>query len=267
MKKLFWALLIFVLATNPYYARQRATAASDSRADAVRIPFTVGERLTYEVSWADFIVAGELILETRDRRMYDDVDGFHLVASAQSVGLVRSIVYKVDDVYESFVNASNAEPFRATKQTRHGNKREQESVEIDQQARTARLADGRTVKLHGQTYDLAGLLFALRTMDLKSARPRPLTLIDEGKLYDLEVTVDGREKITTRAGSFNAVRLATRAVGRGQTDPYKLRVFISDDGRRLPVLLTAEPRWGGVRVELTSIGGSRQDLERPRKTS
>ena len=78
-------------------------ASKDSRAQASTVnPFTVGERLNYEVSWSDFIVAGELTLETKERRNFDGVDAFHVSAEAQSVGLVSAAVIKVNDIYESF---------------------------------------------------------------------------------------------------------------------------------------------------------------------
>jgi hypothetical protein len=185
--------------------------------------------------------------------LFGGVDGFHVVARAQSVGLVRVAGYKVDDVYESYLDAVTLEPFRAEKQTRHGKKRAQDSMTIDQAGRAVRLSDGRTVELKSTAYDLAGLLVGIRTMDFKSNRPGTFTLVDEGKLYELQVEVEAREKISTRAGSFNCVRLATKAIGRASSDPYKLRIFVSDDARRLPVLFTAEPRWGAVRVELTSF--------------
>jgi hypothetical protein len=220
------------------------------------------------VSWADFLVAGELTVETRERRVFDGIDGFHVVAQAESVGLVRLTALKVDDVYESFLDARTLEPFRAQKQIRRGKTRAQETVVIDQRAGTAKLDNGQTLTLRAPAYDLAGLLVAIRTMDFKSAKPREFTLLDEGKLYDLQVQVEGRETITTKAGSYDCVRLATKAIGRTRSDPYKLRLFVSDDARRVPALITAEPRWGPVRVELTSaIGVKPLEDARSRKAS
>lgn len=269
MRKLYFAILSTIVAAQLVGAQTSKSGAQSSAlkpATAAAMPLVVGEKLNYEVSWADFLVAGELTLETKERRDFDGIDGFHVVAQAQSVGLVRAAAYKVNDVYESFVDANTLLPFRAQKQTRHGKKTEQETVNINQSDRTAKFSNGQTLTLHSAAYDLAGLLVAIRTLDFRSNKPKAFTLVDDGKLYDLEVAVDGRQKITTRAGSFDAVRLATKAVGRTQTDPYKLRIFVSDDSRRLPVLITAEPRWGGVRVELTSIAGqSSTDGRRSKK--
>jgi uncharacterized protein DUF3108 len=254
-KKTLTALALVVMIVSAGFARRPATDKKTSS----ELPFAVGERLSYDVSWSNFVVAGELVLETKDRRSFDGVDAFHVTAQAQSVGIVSVLGYKVNDVYESFLNASTLEPLRAEKRTRHGKKRGQESIVIDHQKRTATLSDGRVLEIPPNTYDLAGLLYAVRASDLAAGKPRTFTLIEDGKLYTLNVEVEGREKVRTRAGEFDTLRVATRTIGgRESKDPYKLRIYITSDWRRMPVLITAEPSWGEVRVELTSAVGTKK---------
>lgn len=229
---------------------EKAIAASTS---TPRNPFVAGERLSYDVSWADFIVAGELTIETDERRSFDGIDGYHVTAQARSVGLVSLLNLKVNDVYDSFINASTLQPFRAEKHSRHGKKQSQSSVTIDQQQRSARFAGGRTLETPGETYDLAGLIFAMRGMDLTIGKSHTFTVVEDEKLYTISVHPEAKEKITTRAGSYDTVKLATsRMKGRENDKLYNLRMYITNDARRLPVLITAEPSWGSVRVELTS---------------
>jgi len=218
-----------------------------------RSPFIAGERLSYDVSWADFIVAGELTIQTDERRSFDGIDGFHVTAQARTVGLVSGLALKVNDVYDSFINASNLQPFRAEKHSRHGKKQAQSSVVIDQEHRTARVANGRTLEIPPDTYDIAGLIFAIRGMDLTLGKVRTLTVLEDEKLYTIKVQPESRERITTRTGNFDTVKIATTMVRGKENDKlYNLRMYITDDARRLPVLITAEPSWGSVRVELTS---------------
>ena len=221
-------------------------------ASTAKPPFVVGEKFTYEVSWQDFLVAGELVIETKDRRSYEGVDGYHVSAQAQSVGLVSMIGKKIDDAYESFIDTSTLLPFRAEKRTRHGKKSAQSSVTIDQEHRTARLADGRTLRLPVETYDLAGLLFAIRGMDLTPGKARNFNLLEDDKLYALRIEPEAKERISTPAGSFDTIRIATRMADRGNDKLYNLRLYVTNDQRRIPVLITAEPSWGSVRVQLTS---------------
>ncbi len=253
------AIVLAALMIPAMHAQTRSIKAD--RADktdsaASKSFFTVGERLNYEVSWSSFIVAGELTIETKDRRSFDGVDGFHVAAQAKSVGLVSALVFKVNDVYESYINASTLQPFRAEKHMRHGKKSSQTSVTLDQKSGTAKLSDGNTITIPADTYDLAGLLYAVRGMDLTVGKTRTFTLLEDNKLYTVRVEPEAREKISTRAGDYNVVRIATKTVRGGEAkDPYNLRFYVTNDSRRLPVLITAAPSWGDVRVELTSITG------------
>lgn len=226
-------------------------------AAAARNPFVAGERLSYDVSWADFIVAAELTIQTDDRRNFDGVNGYHVTAQARTVGLVNGLALKVNDVYESFIDATTLRPFRVEKRSRHGKKQTQSSAVIDQDKRTAQVAGGQTLEIPEDTYDLAALIFAIRGMDLTIGKVRTLTLLEDDKLYTIKLQPEAREKITTRAGGYDTVKIATSMVkGRENDKLYNLRIYITNDARRLPVLITAEPSWGSVRVELTSAMGA-----------
>jgi Protein of unknown function (DUF3108) len=239
--------------THPGRSEHLEATASVS---PVRNPFVAGERLSYDVSWADFIVAAELTIQTDQRRAFDGIDGYHVTIEARSVGLVNGL-FKVRDVYESFVNASTLQPFRAEKRSQHRKKQTQSSVTIDQDKRIAQLEGGRSLEIPEYTYDLASLLFAIRGMDLTMGRTRTLTVLEDEKLYTIKLQPEAREKVTTRAGSYDTIKIATsRVKGRENDKLYDLRIYITNDSRRLPVLITAEPSWGAVRVELTSATGT-----------
>ncbi|HKP87582.1 MAG TPA: DUF3108 domain-containing protein [Blastocatellia bacterium] len=255
LKQTFVAAAIIALLFSFSPAQTRSIKAD--RVPALKFSPSVGERLNYDVSWSDFIVAGELTIETKDRRSFDGVDGFHVSAQAQSVGMVSAFVYKVNDIYESFLSAATLQPFRAQKNSRRGKKRASASVIIDQQRRTARLDDGRTIEIPPDTYDLAGLIFAIRAIDLTPGKARVFNVLEEDKLYKISVEPEGTEKVTTPAGSFDTVRIATRTIG-GTRDSnlYNLKMRVTNDARRLPVEITAEPSWGSVRVRLTSMAGT-----------
>jgi hypothetical protein len=233
---------------------QQVATSRNASTTSPRNPFIAGERLSYDVSWADFIIAAELNIETDDRRSFDGVEGYHVIAQARTVGLVSGLALKVNDVYESYIDATTLKPFRAEKRSRHGKKDTQSSVTIEKN--TAKLSTGRTLELPSDTYDLAGLLFAIRGMDLTIGKTTTLTLIEDDKLYTIKVQPEGKEKVTTRAGTYETVRVTTSMVkGRENDKLYNLRIFITPDARRLPVMITAEPSWGSVRVELTSVSG------------
>jgi hypothetical protein len=251
------ALIALSLPSIPAQSNNKAADRNpENIAPVAEAVFVVGERLVYDVSWADFVVAGELTVETKERRDFDGVDAFHVTAQAQSVGLVSAIVYKVNDIYESFIDAGTFQPFRAAKNTRHGKNRRQSSFTLDQQGRTAQLNDGSKIPIPSNTHDVASLFYAVRAMDFTVGKARTFTLIEDGKLYEIKVEPEAREKITVRGTKYDVVRVSTKAVRAGATrDPYQFKFFVTTDSRRLPVMMTAEPSWGMVRLELTSATG------------
>src|SRR5204862_2525132 len=108
------SFLVTVLVLPPAMSQSRPVKSERTiaaSASAPRNPFVAGEKLSYDVSWADFIVAGELTIQTDERRSFDGVEGYHVTAQAKSVGLVSLLNLKVNDVYESFINSTTLEPF------------------------------------------------------------------------------------------------------------------------------------------------------------
>ena len=257
------SITLAIVALSFSLSQNRPSEADRSTADvstlSPRNPFIAGERLVYDVSWADFIVAAEFTIETDQRRSFDGVDGYHVTAQAKTVGLVNGL-FKVNDIYESFIDSATLKPFRAEKRSRHGKNQTQSSVTIDQVKRTAQLGEGRTLEIPEDTYDLAALIFAIRGMDLTLGKTRSMTVFEDGKLYTINLKPEAREKVTTRAGSYETVKIATsRIKGRENDKLYNLSIYITADAARMPVLITAEPSWGSVRVELTSATGTKRD--------
>lgn len=264
-KRMIAALAVFLLSLPAALAqvksdRQEAPAFDRKPVNAVNSvnPFIVGERLNYEASWSSFLVAGELTLETRERASFDGTDAFRITALAQSVGLVSLLGYKVKDVYESFISVETLKPFRAEKRIRHKNRSEESSVRLDHERGVAHMDNGKTLEIPSDTYDLAGLIYAIRAMDLTEGKARRFTLIEDDKLYPLLVEPGKKEKLELKSGKYDVVLITTKAIGKRNEDPYKLRIYITNDSRRLPVLITASPAWGEVRVELTSFSGTRK---------
>src|SRR5438309_554183 len=210
-------------------------------------PFVVGEQVIYDASWRNFILAGAMTVRTKERRILDNTEAYHVAIQAESVGLVRSFVYEVDDIYESFINTTTLRPFRAESRWNHGDKHKQTSLTIDPHRQIARIADGRTIKIPPDTYDLASLLYAFRAIDLTPGRARTFTLLEDNDLHTVRAEPEAREKVKTPKTEYDAFRIAIKLIeGKEVSDLYRLRLYLSNDSRRLPVLLTAEPVWGRI---------------------
>ena len=89
-------------------------------------------------------------------------------------------------------------------------------------------------------------------------RVRTFTLLEDNDLHTVRAEPEAGEKVLIRTTEYAAFRIAIKLIeGQDSNDLYKVRLYLSNDSRRLPVLLTAEPPWGQIRVELTSATGTK----------
>jgi len=214
-------------------------------------PFTLGERLTFNVSWSNFVTAARVEMEIAEQGAFFDQPGYQLRARAETTGHVRSLFVELDHQYISYVAAGSLLPYRLINSTRQGPRQSEETIILDQTQHAARYADGTAVQLPGGTYDLPSLVYALRARDLTAGANYTFTVLYDKELIEVEAQVKPRERVITQAGSYDAVRVDLNArLKKGGR--YRARAFFSDDAQRLPVLITAQPAFGEIRAELSS---------------
>ena len=110
--------------------------------------------------------------------------------------------------------------------------------------------------LHG----LLSALLYLRSQPLKEPNTYRVAVYPTTNAYIATITVLGREKIATRAGSFNAIKcnLQLSKVGKGNTlEPHKkfkrATIWISDDNDRVLLRVEAQIYVGTVFADLQSL--------------
>src|SRR5262249_31611780 len=158
--------------------------------------------------------------------------------------------YRLNDQYESFVDTSSLVPFRGNKISHHGKKLVQSSFVVDRNGHTATLADGKSIEVPRDTYDMASVLFAIRGINQAPGSSRTLNGTENGKVYTIRGEAEPREKVYTRAPNYAAFRIAVKMIENGKlSDPPKIRIYLTRAQQRLPILITAEPPWGQVRIE------------------
>jgi len=214
------------------------------------VPWKSGERLQYRVSWANFVAAGELALECTEVSDPGKARLYRLAVRARSVDWVRTLFLNVNDSYESSVDAETLLPIQAQARLEHGNKIEQDSIRFDHQNRVVRLSNGQSRPLDPNTYDAATLMFILRTLDL-TGKTQVLRLLDKQTVYTLRAEGERTESVRIGQKDYQVARVAIKQLENGiAQDTLKIRLYLTSDSHRLPVLMTAEPAWGTIRVEL-----------------
>ena len=215
------------------------------------VPWNPRERLQYRVSWANFVAAGELTLDCQEVSEPGKTRLYRFGVKARSLDWVQTLFLNVNDSYQSSVDAESLLPIQAQARLEHGNKLEQSSILFDHQNRVARFSNGQTRPLAPNTYDAATLMFIFRTLELSSGKTQVVRLLNNQTEYALRAELERTESVRVGQTDYQVNRVALKQLENGVAkDPLRIRLYLTSDSRRVPVLMTAEPAWGTIRVEL-----------------
>jgi hypothetical protein len=248
--------------TKPAVATGRApeAAANVPVAPAAfkALPFTAGETLSYNVDWNNYVAAARMEITVAAQGKFFGKEAIHLTASVRTVGIVRALLAAVDSQSESYVDPKTVLPFRAERNNDVNGKTTKQLVTFDRAKKTA-TAGERSIPIGLETGDALALLYRLRAMRLEDGATFTLDGFEGEKRIEVQASVEGRESVTTPAGSFETLRVACVPVENGQpNEASRFDMWFSDDTARVPVQISARSKYGTVRIALTkSVSGGR----------
>jgi hypothetical protein len=215
--------------------------------------FAVPERLEYSIRW-EFIHAGNSVLEIAP----EGGKTLKIVSRAWSSKFL-SIFYKVEDRIEVLVEESSYLPFRYRLDLREGRHRKDREVlylrEMGKIVLNNRHKDEiKEFDAQGAVYDPISAFYWIREMDLEVGRPLFVRVFDNGKLYDVEVQVLKKERVSVPAGTFDTVMvkpiLKSEGIFMRKGDVY---IWLTDDERKVPVKMKSKVKVGAINAVL--VGG------------
>lgn len=206
-------------------------------------PYTVGERLTYNVSFSSFVSAAHVELLVAGRGMYFGRDAIQLKGHIETKGVVYAALYALNNNYTTYVDAATGQPFQTELVVGEGAPAAATSGQTNQSGISADLAGA---------YDTLAALYRLRALPLADGSVYPLTVRADSVTYQAELIVKGHEAVRTNVGSFNAIATQLRVPKNSAINDYSIQIFFSDDERHVPILITAKHSSGQLRAELAS---------------
>lgn len=215
------------------------------------LPFSVGERFVYRVRVGKMgtIGSGEMKVEgpatVRGRAAMLLRFDF-----SSRVGPVR-----VEDRTRSWLDPARMASLRFEKSERHPLSTKEQDVEIFPGERRWRDADGKSGTTPTDApLDELSFLYFIRTLPLEPGADHAFDRFYEAGRNPVAVRVLGRETISSPAGEFATVVVEMRV-----KDPERygghgtIRLYLSDDARRLPVRIeSAVPVFGTMVLTLES---------------
>jgi hypothetical protein len=223
-----------------------ASASGQRAASDAAVPFRVGERLGYDVTWASYVTAGTAVTSVTARRPSSNSTAYSIVAEGRPVGLLAKL-YTLNFRMDTLLDSVALLPHRSTLALEEGTGRHRSATTFD------RMADRVFFEVLGDTplkvdfqappqvQDGLSALYVLRAMAFRPGTRFVMPITDEGFLYNMHVNTGPEERVRVPAGEFAAWNLQVAIVdAEGLPAATKAAVWISTDARRLPVKLEAQ---------------------------
>ncbi len=212
-------------------------------------PFGVGESLRFSVRYG-FIHAGSAWLEVPQVRPWKGHDVYELVARAESNAFF-SRFYKVRERIVSLWDRGGRFSRRYTEDRREGKYRARNDITFDADRNQAVYSDGRTFPVPPRVQDALSSFYYARTQALPVGGSIVFHYHNSRKSQPLQVKILGREHVKTPAGEFDCVAIEPILKAGGIfKSSGRLVIWLTDDERRMPVLMKSKVVIGSISVVL-----------------
>ncbi len=219
--------------------------------------FQAGEELTYNVRYG-IIPGGAGYFSIKDS-LLNGKKVNHIKVKGVTTGLADAI-FKVRDVYESFMDVETDLPIKAIRNIREGRYRYYDEITYDRDSSVVHTTRTGTHKVPPKILDAVSAFYFARSHvfndQLKEGEMIELVTFFAGKVYPMRIRYRGIETISTRFGKVQCYLFSpVTEVGRAFKTEDDMQVWISRDGNRLPMRIKFNLVVGSFVCELTEFRG------------
>ena len=241
------------LPAAPASAADTTPPALNSSAGMARgLPFGPGESLRFSIEYG-LLKAGSAWLEVAPMATYRGRRCYHLVSRAESNDFM-SAIFKVRDRIDSLIDADGLYSWRYRKRMREGGYRQDYDVFYDQRAHRALYADGRSFDISPWSKDGLAAFYYVRHMPLEVGKDIRVAHHSDKRSTTIVVKVHGREHVKTPAGEYDCFVIEpVMEAGSIFAKKGKLLIWVTDDERRLPVLMKSKVAVGSITAVLNEV--------------
>ena len=244
--------LIFIFSLIGTLALNSASRSLVESPDISPTPLQVGEKLTYNISWKKIPAAKRTDWIAKEELLNGETV-YHIQSEMKTRSLFR--VYSFQRQEETYFNPITLSPVRF--QNRLQDQKYRATVTVDFREETAEYEkisrpkpkspekrEAKVLEIPTGTQDELSRLYFLRSKQLAVGKTYFYPLIKEGKLQEITLTVERREKVKNKKlGAVETLVLISST---------ESRFWFTDDERR--ILVKAESKTDGSTAVLTLVG-------------
>jgi hypothetical protein len=260
MSKNIFQGIVFSLLFLAFHAK-----AQDDFCGITNRSFKDGERIVYKVYYNMGFVwvgAGYAVFTTK----LTDMAGrkaFHIVGDGKTLKSYDWF-FKVRDVYESYIDTATMQPLKFIRNVDEGGYKIYNNVTFDHRNGKATSTNG-TFITPKCVQDVLSTIYYARSIDYNKYKPGdkiPFSMFLDDKVYNLFIRYLGKERITTKYGKFNAIKIAPLLIEGTMFDGgEKMTVWVSDDENHIPVRVDSPILVGSIKVDLVGYSQLRNPFK------
>lgn len=231
------------------------TVIDQTAISPARVPFTVGERLSYDVHFGA-IRAGSGSMEVRGIETVRGRRAFHTVFQ------VRGGVpfYRVNDVIESWFDVNTLASYRFHQDMHEGRRQRERRFEIfpDRRVFVEEVSGSGEEASVANPLDDGSFLYFIRTVPLTVGETYSFNRYFRPDRNPVTIRVLRRERVRVPAGEFNAVVIQPIIKTRGIfSEGGRAEIWLSDDENRMILQLKSRLSFGSLNLYLRDfqLGG------------
>ena len=263
-EKLFWAkmkttmrrtifLFIILCLFIPFLPSHSSPAKNRDLSAGSLLPGK--EELTYQLTWLG-IVAGMAKLSVSEKIIKWNKVVYHIVSRADSSEFL-SLIYKVEDRVNSYIDAAGLYPLYYSIDQREGHYRANRTIIFDQKNTRASFIKNIDPPVESlvppAVQDPLSSFFYVRRQSLEPGNSIYVDTFSGRKTYKVEVQIIKRERIKTIFGKTDTVLIKPILNFPGIfRHKGNISIWLTDDERKLPVRMKTEIVFGSVSATLVS---------------
>ncbi len=227
--------------------------------------FRNGERLTFHVYYNMgfiWINAGNAIFTTTATEL-NGRKAYYISGDGRTAKSYEWF-YKVRDLYESYVDQETLLPLRFIRNVNEGSMKYKHDATFHRNTQQV-VNNGKTYPITPCTQDVLSAVYFARNIDYSKYKPGdriPFEMFLDDKVYPLYIKYLGKEKIETKKGTFNAIKIVPLLIeGTMFKGGEGMAVWVSDDKNHLPLRVNSPIIVGSIKADLMEYENLRNPFD------
>lgn len=217
-----------------------------------------GEVLSYRIHYG-FLNAGNATLATT-KSVYGGQPHLYVKGVGRTTGAVGTF-FKVQDIYESYINLNTGLPSFYVRNVSEGSYRQHFQTVFDHDKQTLVLTDKknpknapRTIKTVKGVQDMLSAFYYLRSFspgELKVGTVKNVNVWIDDELFPFRLKVAGIDRVKTKFGTVNCLRIVPSVIsGRVFKEKEGVTLWVTNDANHIPISIKAELAVGSLKADI-----------------